>query len=90
MRALILSSLFAIGLGLAGAPAANAAPISAINSAVAGQTAIDMAQYYGPRRHYRPRHYRGRPPVRCRSVRVCRITPYGVRRCRVERVCRRW
>ncbi|MBS0534571.1 MAG: glycosyl hydrolase family 5 [Proteobacteria bacterium] len=79
MRALILSSLFAIGLGLAAAPAANATPISAINGAVAGQSMVDQAQYY-----YRPR-YR----ARCRSVRVCRWTPYG-RRCHWERVCRRW
>ncbi|MFA6268039.1 MAG: hypothetical protein WC670_20260 [Pseudolabrys sp.] len=78
MRALILSSLFALGLGLAGAPAANATPISAINGAVAGQTMVDQAQYY----------YRHRPRVRCRSVRVCRRTAYG-RRCHVERVCRR-
>lgn len=78
MRALILSSLFAIGLGLAGVPAAHAAPISAINDAVAGQSMVDQAQYY-----------RGRPRVRCRSVRVCRVGPYG-RRCHIERVCRRW
>jgi len=80
MRALILSSLFALGLGLAGAPAANAAPVSAINAAVAGQTMVDQAQYY-----YRPRP---RPRVRCHNVRVCRMTPYG-RRCHYERVCRR-
>jgi len=54
----------------------------AINSAVTGQTAIDQAQY-------RPRHYRPRPRVRCRNVRVCRMTPYG-RRCGYQRVCRRW
>ena len=77
MRALILSSLFALGLGLAGAPAANAAPISAINNAVVGQNMIDQVQYYRPR-----------PRVRCNNVRVCRMTPYG-RRCHVERVCRR-
>ena len=77
MRALILSSLFALGLGLAGAPAANAAPVSAINAAVAGQTMVDQVQYY-----------RGRPRVRCHNVRVCRWTPYG-RRCHMERVCRR-
>ena len=78
MRALLLSSLFAIGLGLAAAPAANAAPIYGINAAVAGQTMVDQAQYY-----YRP-GYR----ARCRTVRVCRWTPYG-RRCHLERVCRR-
>ena len=79
MRALILSSLFALGLGLAGATSANAAPIADINAAVSGQTMIDQAQYY-----YGPRHR-----VRCRNVRVCRMTPWG-RRCHWERVCRRW
>lgn len=78
MRALILSSLFAIGLGLAAAPA-SAAPIADINAAVTGQTMVDQAQYY-----YRPRHR-----VRCHNVRVCRMTPWG-RRCHYERVCRRW
>jgi len=77
MRALILSSLFAIGLGLAGASAANAAPVSNISAAVAGQATVDQVQYY-----------RGRPRVRCHNVRVCRMTPYG-RRCRIDRVCRR-
>ena len=27
--------------------------------------------------------------VRCRNVRVCRVGPYGGRRCHWERVCRR-
>jgi hypothetical protein len=80
MRALILSSLFALGLGLAATPA-SAAPIADINAAVSGQAMVDQAQYY-----YRPRH---RHRVRCNNVRVCRMTPYG-RRCHVERVCRRW
>lgn len=100
MRALILSALLAIGFGFATAPA-QAAPISAINNAVSGQGVIDLAQYYGPPppyygppppRHYGPpppRYYRPPPPpVRCRNIRVCRMTPYG-RRCHIERVCRR-
>jgi hypothetical protein len=77
MRALILSSLFAIGLGLAATPA-SAAPIADINAAVSGQAMVDQVQYY------RPRHR-----VRCNNVRVCRMTPWG-RRCHWERVCRRW
>lgn len=77
MRALILSSLFAIGLGLAAAPA-SAAPIADINAAVSGQNMVDQTQYYGPRRSR----------VRCHNVRVCRMTPWG-RRCHYERVCRR-
>jgi len=79
MRALILSSLFAIGLGLSAAPA-SAAPIADINAAVTGQTMVDHVQYY----RHRPRHR-----VRCNNVRVCRMTPWG-RRCHWERVCRRW
>lgn len=81
MRALILSSLFALGLGLA-APAASAAPIADINAAITGQNHVEQAQYY--RRHRRWH----RPRVRCRNVRVCRMTPWG-RRCHYERVCRR-
>ncbi len=81
MRALILSSLFAVGLGLAGATSASAAPIADINAAVAGQTAVDHVQYYY---RHRPRHR-----VRCNNVRVCRMTPWG-RRCHWERICRRW
>ena len=84
MRALILSSLFALGLGLA-APAASAAPIADINAAITGQNQVDQA-HYRPYRHYHRHHYR--PRVRCRNVRVCRMTPWG-RRCHYERVCRR-
>ncbi|WP_147292681.1 hypothetical protein [Undibacter mobilis] len=80
MRALILSSLFALGLGLAGATSASAAPIADINAAVAGQAMVDHVQYYRPRYRHR---------VRCHNVRVCRMTPWG-RRCHYERVCRRW
>jgi len=82
MRMIILSALLGLGIGLAGAPAANAAPISGLSTAVEGSLIQDV-QYYGPR-HYRPRHR-----VRCRSVRVCRTGYYG-RRCHVERICRRW
>jgi len=78
MRALILSSLFALGLGLAAAPA-SAAPIADINAAITGQNQVEQAQYY--------RRYR-RHRVRCHNVRVCRMTPWG-RRCHYERVCRR-
>lgn len=74
MRMIILSALFGLGVGLAGIPAANAAPISGLSSAVEGSL-IQDAQYYGYRRH-------------CRTVRVCRRGPWG-RRCHLERVCRR-
>lgn len=78
MRALILSSLFALGLGLAAAPA-SAAPIADINAAITGQNLVEQTQYY---------RYHRRPRVRCHNVRVCRMTPWG-RRCHYERVCRR-
>jgi len=74
MRMIILSALFGLGVGLAGIPAANAAPISGLSSAVDGSLVQDV-QYYGGYR-------------RCRAVRVCRSGPWG-RRCHIERVCRR-
>lgn len=81
MRMIILSALLGLGIGLAGAPAANAAPISGLSGAVEGSL-IQDAQYYSGS-YYRPRHR-----VRCRSIRVCRVGYYG-RRCHIERVCRR-
>ena len=76
MRMIILSALFGLGVGLAGIPAANAAPMSGLSSsAIESGSLIEDVQYYGRRRH-------------CRSVTVCRRGPYG-RRCHVERVCRR-
>ena len=36
MRVIILSALMGLGIGLAGIPAANAAPISGLSSAVEG------------------------------------------------------
>ena len=75
MRMSILSALMGLGIGLAGIPAANAAPISGLSSAVEGSLIQDV-QYYGGRR--------------CRAITVCRRGPWG-RRCHVERVCRgRW
>lgn len=77
MRKIVLSTLFAIGVGLAGVSGAVAAPISGLNTdAAATASLLDQVQYY-----------RGR--VRCRNVKVCRRGPYG-RRCHIERVCRRW
>jgi hypothetical protein len=74
MRMIILSALFGLGVGLAGIPAANAAPISGLSSAVEGSLVQDVQYYRGYRR--------------CRAVRVCRRGPWG-RRCHIERVCRR-
>jgi len=79
MRKIVLSALFAIGVGLTGVSGAVAAPISGLNTdAAATASLLDQVQYY-----------RGRHRTRCRSVTVCRRGPYG-RRCHVERVCRRW
>jgi hypothetical protein len=74
MKVIILSALMGLGIGLAGIPAANAAPISGLSSGVEGSLIQDV-QYYRHR-------------TRCRSVRVCRRGYYG-RRCHIERVCRR-
>ena len=82
MRTIILSAIVGLGIGLAGIPAANAAPMSGLSStALEGGSVLDV-QYYGGRRD---RNWR-RP--HCRSVQVCRRGPYG-RRCHIERVCRR-
>lgn len=83
MRMILLSALFALGVGLAGSTAASAAPISGLSKALTTNSLLTEAQIY----IVPPRRYR-RPPVRCRTVRVCRITPYG-RRCHNERICRR-
>jgi hypothetical protein len=73
---IVLSALFAAGVGLAGAGSAVAAPLSnnGINNAAQSTSIVDQIQY----------------GHRCRMVRVCRSGPYG-RRCRTDRVCRsRW
>lgn len=73
MRMLILSALFAIGVGLTGIGSASAAVgSSGLNNAA---SILDQVQYVRYRRH-------------CRTVTVCRRGPFG-RRCHVERICRR-
>jgi hypothetical protein len=76
MRMIILSALMGLGIGLAGVPAANAAPISGLSSTAVDNSLITDVQYYGRHR-------------RCRAVTVCRRGPWG-RRCHIERVCRGW
>ena len=72
MRMILLSALFALGVGLAGSTGASAATIGGgINNAASAATLLEDVR------------------VRCRTVRVCRQTPYG-RRCHWERICRRW
>jgi len=79
MRMIILSALMGLGIGLAGIPAANAAPMSGLSSSAVEGSLVQDAQYYGG--GYRSRR-------NCRAVRVCRRGPWG-RRCHIERVCRR-
>jgi hypothetical protein len=83
----VLSTLFALGVGIAGAPAASAAPINGLSSAAMANPLVQEAQYYYP-----PRRYRRYSRRHCRSIRVCRYSRYYHRRiCRIERVCRsRW
>jgi hypothetical protein len=76
MRMIVLSALFAAGMGLVGAGSSVAAPLSnnGINNAAQSTSIVDQIQYRG-----------------CRTVRVCRTGPYGRRVCRMDRVCgRRW
>ncbi len=77
MRMLILSALFAVGVGFAGTTGASAAVVgNGINSnAVNSTSLIEDIQWR-----------RGRS---CRSVRVCHRGRYGNRRCHIERICRR-
>jgi hypothetical protein len=75
MRMIVLSALFAAGVGLAGMGGAIAAPVSNGLNGVANSSSTLLEQVQWRRGH------------RCRSVQVCRRGPWG-RRCHVERVCR--
>jgi hypothetical protein len=81
MRMILLSALFALGVGLAGAPGAGAAPAAAGLDGTANASLVQQAQIIIVDPHRR----------RCRSIRVCRTDIYGFRHCHTERVCReRW
>ena len=82
MRMIMLSALFALGVGLAGTAPASAAPITGLGNAFSSATLLQDAQVVivGPRYNRRPR---------CRSVRVCNRGRYGRIRCHYERICRR-
>jgi len=75
MRIIVLSALFAAGVGLAGMGGAIAAPVSNGLNGAANSSSTLLEQIQWRRGH------------RCRSVQVCRRGPWG-RRCHVERVCR--
>lgn len=80
MRKIVLSTVFALGLGLAGATGATAAPFSPVPGA-APTPMVTPAQLVvvGPR--YRHRRY-------CYNARRCWRGRHGRLVCRVHRVCR--
>ena len=76
MRMILLSALFALGLGLAGTTGASAAMGgNGINNSANASSMLEEVQYGWRHRHG------------CRSVQVCRRSPFG-RRCHWERICR--
>jgi len=80
MRMILLSTLFALGIGFAGMAAVNAAPGTGNLAGAANATSLVQQAEVVIVTH----------PHRCRSVRVCHIGPYGGRVCHWERVCRRY
>jgi hypothetical protein len=81
MRTILLSALFAAGLGLASVSGATAAPASPILPGAAPASLVTPAQVVivGPRHGYRHRV--------CRPVRRCWRNHYGRLICRVYTVC---
>ncbi|MDP2408723.1 MAG: hypothetical protein Q8M26_00365 [Pseudolabrys sp.] len=91
MRMIILSAVFALGVGLAGTTGASAAPASTglsnlLSSSALSQSLVDDVQYRGGDR-YRGRSSRARRS--CRQVRVCNRGRSGRVRCSIQTVCRR-
>ena len=77
MRKIVLSAVFALGMGLAAATGPSAAPLS--TGLASGATAAPNASIIQD------------VAYRCRRITVCHRGPYGRRVCRTERVCRhRW
>jgi hypothetical protein len=70
MRLLALTALFALGLGLAGLPAANAAPAAGIGQAAVNATLIEQAAYACRRIKVCKMTVAGR---RCAWERVCKV-----------------
>jgi hypothetical protein len=76
MRKIVLSAVFALGMGLAASTGASAAPLStglANGAAVAPNASIIQDVAWA-----------------CRRIRVCHRGPHGRRWCRIERICRHW
>jgi hypothetical protein len=76
MRKIVLSTVFALGMGLAAATGASATPLSTGLST--GATATPNASLIED------------VAFRCRRVTVCRRGWHGRRVCETRRVCRRW
>jgi hypothetical protein len=75
MRKIVLSAVFALGMGLAASTGASAAPLS--TGLANGATVTPNASMIQD------------VALICRNIRVCHRGPYGRRWCRIERVCRR-
>jgi len=77
MRKIVLSAVFALGMGLAASTGASAAPLSTgVATGAAAAPNASMIQDVA---------------LVCRRVTICHRGRYGRRICRVERVCRhRW
>jgi hypothetical protein len=76
MRKIVLSAVFALGMGLAASTGASATPLSvglSTGAAAAPNASLIEDVAY-----------------RCRRVTVCHRGYHGRRVCRVNRVCRRW
>lgn len=63
MRMIVLSALFALGLGFVATTGASAAPAAGLSQALSSNTSSLLQDV----------------TVRCRNVRVCRVGPYGRR-----------
>jgi hypothetical protein len=82
MRTILLSAACALGLALAASTGASAAPLgSALNDLQLSPLQEAQVVVIGPGRRHRPF---------CRVYTRCRVTPFGRRICRTERVCRRY
>ena len=89
MRKFILTVLIAGGLGLAGTGGASTIPAAGVQEGVInGTPLVEQVQDRNRSRRYK-RMYRDRNRHQCRSVKVCRIMPWGGRRCHVEQRCPR-